>query len=221
MNDQNRLPPGQSLTVRFPALHYGPVPEFDPATWDFRIWGAVEKPLTLTWDEVQALPRTQVRLDLHCVTTWSKLDMLWEGISLRTMVERGLVTPKPEARFVMQHADYGYTTNLPLAVMLQDNFLMATHYDSKSLTPEHGYPLRSVTGTIPGRDDLKDVYIWKGAKWLRGLEFLTSDRKGFWEANGYHNEGDVWQEQRAVPESAFLPRADEEERQPCTTGKQE
>lgn len=193
---ENRVPPGQSLTSGFPTLHYGPIPAFNPSTWDFRIWGEVEESVVWTWDQVLELPRTKVRLDLHCVTTWSKLDTAWEGISLRQMVEEGLVKPSTEAQYVMQHADYGYTTNLPLEVALQDNFLIATHYDGKPLTPEHGFPLRAVVGAIPGREDLKDVYLWKGAKWLRGLEFMTADRLGFWEANGYHNEADVWKEQR-------------------------
>lgn len=217
MNKRNRLPPGQSLTIWFPTLHYGPIPDFDPSTWDFRIWGAVEEPLTLTWEEMQTLPRTQVKLDLHCVTTWSKLDTLWTGISLRQLIDEGWVTPKPDARYIMQHADFGYTTNLPLEVALQDNFLIATHYDDKPLTPGHGYPLRTVVGSILGRDKLKDVYIWKGAKWLRGLEFMTEDRTGFWESNGYHNEGDVWKEQRAAPEATFfLSRTEEEECQSST-----
>ena len=194
MND--RVPPGQHLTERFPVLHYGKVPSFDPSTWDLRIWGEVEEPVCWTWDEVMALPRVRLNLDLHCVTTWSKLDMVWEGISLRQLVDEGLVRPKPSAEFVLQHADGGYTTNLPLAVMLQDNFLLATHCDGRPLSPEHGYPLRGVVGAIPGREDLKDVYLWKGAKWLRGLEFLSADQLGFWEANGYSNEADVWKEQR-------------------------
>lgn len=196
MLDNNRLPPGQSPTSGFPTLHYGPIPDFNPATWDFRIWGAVEAPIAWTWDQILDLPRVKIRLDLHCVTTWSKFDTEWEGISPKLLVEHGLIKPKPEARFVMQHAEHGYTTNLPLSVFLQENFLIATHYEGKPLAPEHGYPLRCVTGSIPGREDLKDVYLWKGAKWLRGLEFMLEDRLGFWEANGYHHEGDVWKEQR-------------------------
>ena len=198
MTHQKRLPPGQHPTSGFPTLHYGPLPAFNPANWDFHIWGAVEEPITWTWDQVLDLPRVKIRLDLHCVTTWSKLDTEWEGISPKTLVEQGLIKIKPEARFVMQHAEHGYTTNLPLGVFLQDNFLLATHYQGAPLTPEHGYPLRGVTGAIPGRTDLKDVYLWKSAKWLRGLEFMTKDRWGFWEANGYHNEGDVWREQRVA-----------------------
>jgi len=198
MTHQKRLPPGQHPTSGFPTLHYGPLPAFNPANWDFHIWGAVEEPITWTWDQVLDLPRVKIRLDLHCVTTWSKLDTEWEGISPKTLVEQGLIKIKPEARFVMQHAEHGYTTNLPLGVFLQDNFLLATHYQGAPLMPEHGYPLRGVIGAIPGRTDLKDVYLWKSAKWLRGLEFMTKDRWGFWEANGYHNEGDVWREQRVA-----------------------
>ena len=198
MKPDHRLPPGQFLTDQFPVLHYGPIPEFNPSTWDLRVWGAVETPITFTWDQILDLPHTRVRLDLHCVTTWTKLDTEWEGISLQTLVSGGWITPKPEARYLMQHADHGYTTNLPLEVALQENFLLATHYDGQPLTPEHGYPLRAVIGAIPGKSELKDVYLWKGAKWLRGLELMTSDQLGFWEANDYHNEGDVWKEQRTV-----------------------
>ena len=199
MENKPKLPPGQHPTSGFPVLHQGPIPTFNPSTWDFRIWGAVEEAITWTWDQVMALPRTQVQMDLHCVTTWSKLGTVWEGIPIKKLVQEGFIKPKPEARFIMQHAAFGYTTNLPLEVALQDNFLIATHYDGKPLTPEHGYPLRGVIGSIPGREDIKDVYLWKGAKWLRGLEFMTQDRLGFWEANGYHNEGDVWKEQRTAP----------------------
>ena len=196
--DNNRLPPGQSLTSGFPTLHTGPIPVFDPATWDFRVWGEVEEPVVWTWDQLQNLPRVSIHLDLHCVTTWSKFDTAWEGISLRMLVAEGWIKPKPTARFVMQHAEYGYTTNIPLEVALQENFILATHYDGQPLTASRGFPLRGVVGSIPGREDLKDVYLWKGAKWLRGLEFMRADRLGFWEAKGYHNEGDVWKEQRRV-----------------------
>lgn len=199
MKVDRNLPPGQSLTDALPTLHYGPVPSFNAATWDFRIWGAVEQPISWTWDEILTLPRVNLTLDCHCVTTWSKLDTHWEGVSLRQLVTDGVIKPKAEARFVMQHADYGYTTNLPLSVALQENFLLATHFDGQPLTPDHGYPLRGVIGAIPGRRDLKDVYLWKGAKWLRGLEFMAADRLGFWEARGYHNGADVWLEERTAP----------------------
>jgi DMSO/TMAO reductase YedYZ molybdopterin-dependent catalytic subunit len=193
---EGRLPPGQSLTQRFPVLHYGPIPPFDSSTWDFRVWGEVEEEVRWNWQEFQELPRTQVRMDIHCVTRWSKFDTVWEGVSLKTLVEEGYIRPKPSARFVMQHCEYGYTTNVPIEVALADNFLLATHFNGEPLTPEHGYPLRAVVGYIPGREDLVTPYFWKGGKWLRGLEFMAQDRPGFWEQAGYHNEGDVWREQR-------------------------
>ena len=195
-DQEGRLPPGQSLTNKFPVLHYGPTPRFNPATWDFRVWGEVEQQVVWTWDQFQDLPRARLVMDIHCVTRWSKFDTAWEGISLRTLVDQGLIKPTPAARFVLQHAEHGYTTNLPLEVALADNFLLATHYNGQPLSPEHGAPLRGVVGHIPSRDDLKTPYFWKGAKWLRGLEFMAQDRKGFWEQAGYHNEGDVWKEQR-------------------------
>jgi DMSO/TMAO reductase YedYZ molybdopterin-dependent catalytic subunit len=191
-----RLPPGQALTNRFPVLHYGPVPTFNPATWDFRCWGEVEQPLRLSWEEFTRLPRTRIRLDLHCVTKWSKFDTDWEGVAVRTLLEQGLVKLKPQVRHVLQHAEYGFTANLPLDVVLQDNFLLATHYNGEPIDPEHGYPLRGVIGAIPKRDDLTTPYLWKGAKWLRGLQFLSQDRPGFWEQAGYHNSADVWKEER-------------------------
>lgn len=193
---EGRLPPGQALTVKFPVLHYGPVPPFDPAAWDFRIWGEVEQEVRWTWEEFNRLPRSRVVLDIHCVTRWSKADTGWEGVSVRKLVEQGLLKPKAEAQFVMQHAEYGFTVNLPLEVVLADNFLLATHFDSQPLTPDHGYPLRGVVGAIPGRQNLKSPYLWKGAKWLRGLEFMSRDRLGFWEQAGYSNSADVWREER-------------------------
>lgn len=196
VRDEGRLPPGQSLAQKFPVLHYGPIPAFDAATWDFRIWGEVDEEIRWTWDEFNHLPRTKVTLDLHCVTRWSKFDTEWEGVSVKTLVDEGLVHLNPAAAFVVEHAEYGYTTNLPLEVALQENFLLATHFDGRPLTPDHGYPLRGVIGAIPGRGDLKDPYLWKGAKWIRGLEFTTSDRPGFWEQAGYHNDADVWKEER-------------------------
>ena len=190
------MPPGQSLTNRFPVLHYGPVPGFNPATWFFRVWGEVEKPLEMTWDEFNQLPRTRVKMDIHCVTQWSKFDTEWEGVAVKTLLDLGFIKPSADALYVMQHAEYGFTTNTPLEVVLQENFLMATHYNGEPLTPEHGYPLRGVVGAIPNRPDLVTPYFWKGAKWLRGLEFMKRDRRGFWEQAGYHNNADVWKEER-------------------------
>jgi len=191
-----RLPPGQSLTQKFPILHYGPTPRFNPATWDFRVWGEVEEEVRWNWEEFNRLPRIKLVMDIHCVTRWSKFDTEWEGVSLRTLVDQGFIKPKPTAQFVMQHAEYGFTTNLSLEIMLSENFLLATHYHGEPLTPDHGYPLRGVVGHITERGDLTVPYFWKGAKWLRGLEFMRQDRRGFWEQAGYHNQADVWKEER-------------------------
>lgn len=194
--EEGRLPPGQSVTNKFPVLHYGPVPRFDPATWNFKVWGEVEQEITWTWDEFQALPRTSLTMDIHCVTRWSKFDTTWEGVSVRRLVDEGLIRLKPGAQYVLQHAEYGFTVNLPLSVVLAENFLLATHFNGEPISPDHGYPLRGIVGAISGREDLSVPYFWKGAKWLRGLEFMSRDRRGFWEQAGYHNEADVWKEQR-------------------------
>jgi len=198
MREEGRLPPGQSLTLKFPVLHYGAVPVFDPDEWTFRIWGEVKQTKSWTWDEFQELPRTKLRLDLHCVTRWSKFETIWEGVALQSIVDAGLVELKPSARYVMQHCEHGFTANIPIEVALANNFLLATNYNNVPLTAEHGFPLRGVIGSIPGRKQLKDLYLWKGGKWLRGLEFMSSDRLGFWEKAGYHNEADVWKEQRTI-----------------------
>jgi DMSO/TMAO reductase YedYZ molybdopterin-dependent catalytic subunit len=196
LKEAGRLPPGQSLTEKFPVLHYGPIPAFDPQTWTLRLWGEVEQERTLTWSEFDALPRTRIQMDIHCVTRWSKIETAWEGVSFRTLIDQGFLVLKPSASHVMQHCEYNFTVNIPLEVALAENFLLATHFDGQPLTPDHGYPLRGVVGAIPGRDDLRTPYLWKGGKWLRGLEFMDKDRLGFWEQAGYHNEADVWKEQR-------------------------
>ncbi|MBP1692854.1 MAG: hypothetical protein H6Q37_737, partial [Chloroflexi bacterium] len=167
-----------------------------PATWDFRIWGEVEQPVRWSWDEFAKLPRRKINMDIHCVTRWSKFDTEWEGVSVRDLIDTGLVKLKPTAHHVLQHAEYGFTVNLSLEVVLQDNFLLATHFNGEPITPDHGYPLRGVVGAIPARDELKTPYLWKGAKWIRGLEFLEKDQPGFWEQAGYHNEADIWKEER-------------------------
>jgi DMSO/TMAO reductase YedYZ molybdopterin-dependent catalytic subunit len=196
LKKEGRLPPGQSLTKKFPVLHYGSVPSFDPTTWDFRVYGEVEEEIAWTWDEFQQLPRTKVKMDIHCVTRWSKFDTEWEGVSLATLVSEGLIKLKPSAKFLMQHCEYGFTVNLPLEVAMAENFLLATHFDGAPLTPDHGYPVRGVVGNIPENGELKTPYFWKGGKWLRALEFMKEDRLGFWEQAGYHNEADIWKEQR-------------------------
>ncbi len=193
---EGRLPPGQALTQKFPVLHYGPVPPFNAATWDLRVFGEVKEEIRWTWDEFNRLPRTAVEMDIHCVTRWSKFDTTWEGVSLKTLVDEGLVELNEDANFLVQHAEYGFTVNVPVEVALGENFLFATHFNGEPITPDHGYPLRGVVGHIPGRDDIQSPYFWKGAKWLRGLEFLKDDRLGFWEQAGYHNQADVWKEER-------------------------
>ena len=192
-----RLPPGQALTQKFPVLHYGPVPPFNPATWDFRVFGLVEEEKRWTWDEFNRLPRRQMKLDIHCVTRWSKFDTVWEGVHLKDLIDQGFIRLKPEVTFVMQHCEYGFTVNIPLEVALAPNFLLATHYNGEPLEPDHGYPLRGVVGYIPGSSYMTP-YFWKGGKWLRGLEFMANDRLGFWEQAGYHNRADVWAEERVA-----------------------
>ncbi len=180
-----RLPPGQSLTLKWPVLHAGSVPAFDPQTWTFSVCGLVREPLELSWDEFQTLPRVRVQADFHCVTTWSKLDNVWEGVSVRTIVERA--GPAPKARFVIQHCDGGYTTNTPVEDLLHDDVLLADTHSPEPLTPDHGGPLRMI---VP------HLYAWKSAKWLRSLEFVETDRPGYWEERGYHMYGDPRREQR-------------------------
>jgi len=180
-----RLPPGQVRTDKWPVLQYGSVPRIELATWDLRIDGLVEHPQRFTWEEFQALPRVHVKSDIHCVTRWSRFDNVWEGVSLTEMLRRA--GPKPEARFVIIRAEQGYTTNLPLAELVDEDVLLADKHDGEPLTPEHGWPLRLV---VPRR------YFWKSAKWVRALELTAADQPGFWERNGYHNEADPWNEER-------------------------
>jgi DMSO/TMAO reductase YedYZ molybdopterin-dependent catalytic subunit len=192
---EGRLPPGQALTNRFPVLHYGPVPPFNAATWDLRLFGEVEQEVRWNWEEFSQLPRSRLKMDIHCVTRWSKFDTEWEGVSLKALVDSGLLKLKPTAEYLLQHCEYGFTVNVPVEVALAPNFLLATHFDGKPLEPDHGYPLRGVVGHIPGANH-STPYFWKGGKWIRGLEFMAHDRLGFWEQAGYHNEADVWKEQR-------------------------
>jgi DMSO/TMAO reductase YedYZ molybdopterin-dependent catalytic subunit len=181
----DRLPPGQYLTDKWPVLHTGSVPRFDPATWELRIGGLVQTPIRLTYPEVRALPAVRVRCDIHCVTAWSKLDVEFEGVLAKTVLE--LARPRPEARYAMVHAEQGYETNLPLDYLLADDALFAYRANGADLTPEHGWPLRLVVPRL---------YFWKSAKWVRGIELLAQDRPGFWERNGYHNHADPWKEER-------------------------
>jgi DMSO/TMAO reductase YedYZ molybdopterin-dependent catalytic subunit len=181
----DRLPPGQYLTEKWPVLHYGGVPKVDLATWDFRITGLVERPLRLTYRELQQLPRKTVQADVHCVTRWSMLDSTWAGIPVEQIID--LVRLKPEATHVLVHAEQGYTTNLSLEDFLRPENLLADTRNDHTISPEHGWPLRLV---VP------HLYFWKSAKWVRGFEFLDHDMPGFWEGYGYHNHGDPWREER-------------------------
>lgn len=180
-----RLPPGQVLTDKWPVLHYGSVPKADLATWDFHVRGLVEEPQRWTWEEFQALPRVEVRSDIHCVTRWSRFDNVWQGVSVEGLLRRARV--RPEARFAVVHAEQGFTANIPLDSLRDSDVLLADTHDEQPLTPEHGWPLRLV---VPRR------YFWKSAKWCRSIELVAADRPGFWEQNGYHNEADPWKEER-------------------------
>ncbi len=180
-----RIPPGQYRTEKFPVLHYGSVPSTDLATWDFRVFGEVDNPLTLTWDQLKALPRKTVETDIHCVTRWSKLDTVWEGVPIREILQ--LAQVRPTARFVVAHSEQGYTANLPLEVLDDDDVMLADTFAGEPLEADHGWPLRLL---VPKR------YFWKSAKWIRGLEFIAQDRLGFWERYGYNNNADPWKEER-------------------------
>lgn len=181
-----RLPPGQYIPRGWPVLHYGPVPRFRPEAWDFRVFGAVagaEK--RWTWPEWQSLPRTEVLADLHCVTKFTVPDNRWSGVSTAVLLEAA--PPAPGVTHVLVFAEYGYSANLTLDDFARATTLFAMAHDGEPLTPEHGYPVRLV---VPHR------YAWKGPKWARGVEYLTADRRGFWEERGYHNRADPWSEER-------------------------
>jgi DMSO/TMAO reductase YedYZ molybdopterin-dependent catalytic subunit len=180
-----RVPPGQRVVDGWPVLSYGLVPKIDLATWEFRIWGEVEDEVTFTWEEFMALPKTSITSDIHCVTAWSKLDNAWEGVAFREVMKH--VRLKPDASHAMVHSFGGYTTNLPLADLDDDDVLFAYGHNGEDLTPDHGWPLRLV---VP------KLYFWKSAKWVRGLRFMTDDRPGFWEMYGYHMRGDPWKQER-------------------------
>ena len=185
IKSEGRLPPGQSLTLKWPVLHYGSVPRFDPDRWDFRVYGFVEDPLRWTWAEFNALPKVTRHSDFHCVTRWSRFDNDWEGVAFQEVL--GRVKLKADASHVLVHAEQGYTANVPLADLDREEVLFATHHDRQPLSADHGYPLRLI---VP------HLYSWKSVKWVRGIEFLDHDVPGFWEQNGYHMYGSPWKEQR-------------------------
>lgn len=190
----DRLPPGQTMTEKFPILHEGEVPVYDLANWSLQVTGEVEEELSLTFDDLLALPKSRIVTDIHCVTRWSKYDTEWEGVLFKDFLK--LIQLKPDARYVMFHADPDYDTNVPLSDLLDDQVMLAYHYDGKPLTEKHGWPLRTL---VPHR------YFWKSAKWLRRIEFMKEDRPGFWERNGFHNEADPFREERFSGESIPIP----------------
>lgn len=183
--DRDRLPPGQIVTQKWPVLHYGTVPVVDRATWQLTLDGAVDAPFSLTWDYFLALPRQETLCDIHCVTRWSRYDNVFEGIPVAPLIDRARL--RPEAGFVLVHAEHGFTTNLPLDDLLRPANILAIRHNGQELDPEHGGPVRLV---IP------HLYFWKSAKWVRRFEFLEEDYPGFWEQNGYHMRGEPWAEER-------------------------
>jgi DMSO/TMAO reductase YedYZ molybdopterin-dependent catalytic subunit len=185
MKEEGRLPPGQSLTLKWPVLHYGSVPRFDPQTWNFRVYGLVESPLQFTWEEFNRLPKIDRTSDFHCVTRWSRFDNRWNGVSVPELLRRARL--KPTGAYILVHAEQGFTANVPVADLDRPEALLATHHDGAPLPADHGYPLRLI---VP------HLYAWKSVKWVRSLEVLDQDTPGFWEKNGYHMYGDPWREQR-------------------------
>ena len=179
------VPPGQYVTEKFPVLSFGPTPNIDLKTWQFRVFGLVDEEITLNWQEFTGLKKATVDAPFHCVTQWSRLENSWEGVAFTDVM--GLIKPKSEAKFVMVHCYGGYTTNVPLEVLTDDDVLFAYRHDGEPLAPEHGGPLRLV---VPKR------YGWKSAKWVNGLEFMAADAAGFWEVRGYHMNGDPVKEER-------------------------
>ncbi len=181
--DASRVPPGQHVTPDFPVLSIGPTPRVSLDDWDFTIRGAVDDPVSWTWEELTALPSETFTVDIHCVTKWSKLDTTWTGVSVDTLLE-GIETT---AEYVLAWADGDYTTNVPFDEITGGQAWIAYQFDGEPLEPEHGGPARLL---IP------HLYLWKSAKWVRGLELREDDEPGFWEVNGYNNHGDPWKEQR-------------------------
>ena len=184
---RDRVPPGQSRTRKWPVLDASGAPAVDLSTWRLRIGGLVARPVEFTWQEFQALPRSQVFSDFHCVTRWSRLGNLWSGVSTRELLERA-GGPLPEARFVLAYGyDGGWTTNLPLEDFLAEDALVALEHDGEPLAAAHGGPARLIVPRL---------YAWKSAKWLRRIDLMRRDEPGFWERNGYHMRGDPWREER-------------------------
>ena len=183
--DPSRLPPGQYLTDRFPVLHVGEVPSYEPGEWNLSIGGLVDKPYVLSFEELTALPSITLTTDIHCVTKWSKFDTVWRGVRVRDLLDVAGV--QENATHIMGHAEFGYTANLPLVDATLDESLVVWEFDNVPIEPIHGGPVRLL---VP------NLYFWKSPKWLRGIEVRDSDQPGFWERNGYHMYGDPFLEQR-------------------------
>ena len=182
---QRRLPPGQVETRKWPVLHAGRVPDVDLERWRLAVTGMVERELSLTWNELLSLPRQDTLCDIHCVTRWSRFDNVFGGVPVQSVLK--LAGVLPDARYVLVHAEHGFTTNLPLADLDREANLLALTHGGEPLTPEHGGPVRLL---VP------HLYFWKSAKWVTGLELLAEDQAGFWEEGGYHMRGDPWSEER-------------------------
>jgi DMSO/TMAO reductase YedYZ molybdopterin-dependent catalytic subunit len=196
----DRVPPGQIVTERFPILTEGETPVYDMDQWSLRVYGEVEEEKTFTFSDILAMPQSKTTCDIHCVTRWSKLDTLWEGVTFQDFLAQCKI--KPSAKHVMIYGDYDYEANVPLEELLKEDILLAHKYDGQSLTAKHGYPLRFV---VP------QLYFWKSVKWVKAIEFMSEDRHGFWERNGFHNEADPFKEERFSGEDLPIPE-DEWER---------
>ena len=182
---KKRIPPGQYFTEKWPVLHYGSVPRVDLKTWDFKVWGEVDNPFEFSWAEFKEMPRKPLHTDIHCVTRWSRLDMEFEGVPIQEILR--LAQVRPSATHVVAHSEQGYTANVPLSVLDDNDVMLADTFGGEPLELEHGYPLRLL---VPKR------YFWKSAKWVRGLQFTAVDKPGFWERYGYNNDADPWKEER-------------------------
>ncbi|URN92978.1 MAG: sulfite oxidase-like oxidoreductase [Candidatus Pristimantibacillus lignocellulolyticus] len=191
---QHRVPPGQTVTDRFPILHEGEVPHYDMSTWSIKTFGEVNSIRSFSFDELMKLPQTEITCDIHCVTRWSKLDTTWVGVKFTDFLE--LLGVKSEAKYVMIHGENDYTANVPLEDLMRDNILLAHTFDGEPLTEKHGGPLRMV---IP------HLYFWKSVKWITGFEFMVEDHPGFWEQNGFHNYAEPFAEQRFSGDGFDLP----------------
>jgi DMSO/TMAO reductase YedYZ molybdopterin-dependent catalytic subunit len=184
---EQRTPPGQTLTAKWPVLHYGSVPKVDPnrADWRLKIFGLCDEPYELKYREIRELPAVDVVCDMHCVTHWTRLNNTFTGVPTKLLIDRA--KPQAGARYVMCHSEAGFTTNVPLDAFIADDCILAYQWEGKDLEPDHGWPLR---GLVPR------LYLWKSAKWIRGIELRATDAPGFWEQNGYHMHGDPWSEER-------------------------